>query len=62
MPLYSYECADCDRTKQEMRLMAEREQKPLPACDHCGEEMKFIISGPPRGVVKNPAAGSKGGF
>ena len=57
MPLYTYTCEDCDRTKQEMRLMAERLQEPLPACDSCGEEMTFVISGPPMGIVKNPAAG-----
>lgn len=57
MPLYTYTCEDCDRTKQEMRLMAERLQKPLPECDSCGREMEFIISGPPMGIVKNPAAG-----
>ena len=56
-PLYSYYCADCDKSKTEMRLMAEREQKPLPMCDRCREEMQFIISGPPMGIVKNPAAG-----
>lgn len=58
-PLYSYYCEDCDRTRQEMRLMAEREQKPLPTCDRCKEEMKFVISGPPMGIVKNPAAGGR---
>ena len=62
MPLYAYECPECDRTKQEMRLMAERLQKPLPSCDRCKQEMEFVISGPPMGIVKNPAAGSKGGF
>jgi putative FmdB family regulatory protein len=60
-PLYSYTCEDCDRTKQEMRLMKERDQKPLPVCDRCKEEMKFIISGPPMGIVKNPAV-PRGGF
>ena len=63
MPLYTYFCEDCDRTRHEMRLMAEREQKPLPMCEGCDEEMDLIISGPPMGIVKNPAAGpKKGGF
>jgi putative FmdB family regulatory protein len=58
-PLYSYYCADCDKNKLEMRLMAERLQKPLPSCDRCGKEMTFEISGPPMAIVKNPAAGGR---
>jgi putative FmdB family regulatory protein len=52
MPLYDYHCDGCDRGKQEMRLMAERED--APTCDQCGEQMKLQISAV-RGVVKNPA-------
>ncbi len=57
MPLYSYVCDDCNASKLEMRLMDEREQKPLPTCDRCKQEMKFEISGPVFANVKNPAAG-----
>ena len=57
MPLYSYYCEDCDCAKQEMRLMLERLQKPLPTCDRCKQEMEFQISGPVYANVKNPAAG-----
>lgn len=58
MPLYSYTCADCDRTRQEMRLIADREDV-LP-CESCGQPMKLEIS-PVAGIVKNPAVprGSK---
>lgn len=62
MPLYEYRCENCKRTRQEMRLMAEREQKPLPDCWACKREMVFQISGPPTGIVKNPAVPRKGGF
>ena len=58
MPLYAYECGTCKRNKVEMRLMAERLQKPLPSCDRCKQEMEFVISGPPMGIVKNPAVPS----
>jgi putative FmdB family regulatory protein len=57
MPLYTYLCKNCGYEQTEMRLMAEREQKPLPACWKCKTETMFVISGPPMGVVKNPAAG-----
>lgn len=56
MPLYSYYCQDCDRTVIENRLMIERDQKPLPPCEFCGEETKFVLA-PVAGYVKNPAAG-----
>ena len=56
MPLYSYSCS-CGAGKVEMRLMDEREQKPLPMCDRCKKEMRFEISGPIYANVKNPAAG-----
>ena len=59
MPLYSYFCEDCDTNRLEMRRMDEREQKPLPMCDRCKKEMTFEISGPPMGIVKNPAAGGR---
>lgn len=59
MPLYSYFCADCDKTELEMRLMAERLQKPLPTCPKCKQEMQFEISGPIVAIVKNPAAGGR---
>ena len=54
MPLYEYYCALCNRYEMEMRLIVEREQKPLPKCGQCGDETKPVIS-PVRGVVKNPA-------
>ena len=57
-PLYSYACS-CGAGKVEMRRMDEREQKPLPKCDRCKKEMTFEISGPPMGIVKNPAAGGR---
>jgi hypothetical protein len=41
----------------EMRLVVEREQKPLPECWKCKTETVFVISGPPMGIVKNLAAG-----
>ncbi len=57
MPLYEYRCEKCGRTRTEMRLVAEREQKPLPDCWKCKCEMEFRILTPPMGIVKNPAAG-----
>lgn len=54
MPLYAYECKECDRSKQEMRLIAERED--APDCDRCKEKMILVLS-PTAGYVKNPAAG-----
>jgi putative FmdB family regulatory protein len=57
MPLYAYECKDCDTSRLEMRRMDEREQKPLPTCYRCKLEMQFVISGPIFANVKNPAAG-----
>lgn len=55
MPLYSYYCADCDRTKTEIRPM--KDHMKFVECDRCHERMQFIIDAPPMGVVKNPAAG-----
>lgn len=51
-PLYDYTCEGCSRSKQEMRLIAEREE--APDCDHCKSPMKLEVS-PVRGFVKNPA-------
>lgn len=56
MPLYSYYCKDCDRTVAEMRLMAERLQKPLPPCDRCAGDTEFAMSNV-HAIVRNPAAG-----
>lgn len=52
MPLYDYNCEGCDRSKQGMRLIAEREDSPK--CDFCGERMKLQVS-PVRGFVRGPA-------
>jgi putative FmdB family regulatory protein len=56
MPLYSYHCEECDRTKLEQRTL-DRRLQPLPACPKCKQPMQFEISGPPAAIVKNPAAG-----
>lgn len=56
MPLYEYYCLLCDNTRVEMRLMIERDLKPLPACERCKKEMQAAMS-PVAGYVRNPAAG-----
>jgi putative FmdB family regulatory protein len=63
MPLYEYECKDCGQTRTDIRCIADRERGPK--CDRCKPRrtMTQIISGPPMGIVKDPAAGpSKRGF
>ena len=59
MPLYEYRCEKCQRLQIEIRLVAEREQKPLPECWNCKNEMVFQIGGPVYANVKNPAAGGR---
>ena len=58
MPLYTYKCEDCEKTRTDIRCIAERHDGPK--CDFCGSPMKLAID-PVVGVVKNPAAprGSK---
>lgn len=58
MPLYSYYCKPCDKSKVEIRTVAQSQKRDLlPTCDSCGGKMRFEISGPPMAIVKNPAAG-----
>jgi putative FmdB family regulatory protein len=62
MPLYAYECDGCGQQRDDMRKVDDRERGPK--CGRCKPRrtMKLIIDGPPMAIVKNPAAGMKGGF
>jgi putative FmdB family regulatory protein len=42
MPLYEYRCLTCRETTEAMRSVADRDN--APACDHCGEVTRKIIS------------------
>lgn len=52
MPLYDYECAQCDTSTQEMRKIDERHE--APECYVCKQSMKLMLA-PVRGIVKDPA-------
>lgn len=58
MPLYAYECAQCAKSRSDMRTIENRNNGPT--CDRCRRKMTLVIS-PVAGIVKNPAVprGSK---
>ena len=58
MPLYQYDCLNCGRVTEGMRLIEER--RITPECYFCGAPTEMVIP-PVRGIVKNPAV-PKGNF
>lgn len=47
MPLYQYQCSDCEHTFKKMRQMNHRKEpcnKPCPECG--GEHVNFVIGTP----------------
>ena len=43
MPLYEYDCQDCNRKTEVLQRMKER---PLRICPHCGGKLKKAFSAP----------------
>jgi putative FmdB family regulatory protein len=41
MPIYVYQCLDCDRTFERTESMKEHEEKKKPSCPECkGEQVE----------------------
>ena len=51
MPLYVYECTNCNAQRSDVRKIDERHDGPT--C-RCGAKMKLLIGATP-GIVKDPA-------
>ena len=49
MPLYVYECSECDHTFEEIQLMCD---PPLTICEQCGKASLYRVIFPPRVSVR----------
>lgn len=55
MPVYTYECPQCEQSTEWRNIMDER-RTHAPVCNACDQQMSIVIT-PVMGVVRFPAAG-----